>query len=303
MLLLNDEHNGLEKAEIQEHENATKFRTIEEIEIGDRRCKTWYYSPYPEGFHKLECIYTCEFCFSFYAFKEEMLRHVKKCKIFHPPGDEIYRDDRIAVFEVDGWKEPQYCENLCYISKLFLDHKTLHNHTELFLFYVLCEYDETGFHFVGYFSKEKVSACGYNLACILTMPYHQRKGYGKFLIDFSYLLSRKEGKLGAPEKPLSDLGYSTYSSYWTQVLIDKIKMLRDEEEITIKKLCDLTGMVETDVTTTLEDLTILRYSAGNHILVTDDRILDFVLSKMGQRGREIKEELLIWVPYKLKYDI
>ena len=31
----------------------------------------------------------------------------------------------------------------------------------------------------------------YNLACILTFPSHQRKGYGRFLINFSYELSKK----------------------------------------------------------------------------------------------------------------
>jgi GNAT superfamily N-acetyltransferase len=48
---------------------------------------------------------------------------------------------------------------------------------------------------VGYFSKEKNSEEGYNLACILTLPCYQKKGYGKFLISFSYELSKLEGKV------------------------------------------------------------------------------------------------------------
>ena len=51
--------------------------------------------------------------------------------------------------------------------------------------------DSFGFHPVGYFSKEKYSDLGYNLACILTFPSYQRKGYGRVLIAFSYELSKK----------------------------------------------------------------------------------------------------------------
>jgi histone acetyltransferase MYST1 len=37
-----------------------------------------------------------------------------------------------------------------------------------------------------------------NVACILTLPPYQRKGYGKLLIAFSYELSKLEGVTGSP---------------------------------------------------------------------------------------------------------
>ncbi|KAF3846975.1 hypothetical protein F7725_004053 [Dissostichus mawsoni] len=116
-----------------------------------------------------------------------------------------------------------YCQNLCLLAKLFLDHKTLYYDVEPFLFYAMTESDSTGCHLVGYFSKEKNSFLNYNVSCILTMPQYMRQGYGKMLIDFSYLLSKVEEKVGSPERPLSDLGLISYRSYWKEDLIDDWK--------------------------------------------------------------------------------
>ena len=85
----------------------------------------------------------------------------------HPPGNEIYRKSNISFFEIDGRKNKPYAQNLCLLAKLFLDHKTLYYDTDPFLFYVMCECDDFGFHIVGYFSKEKESSEDYNVACIL----------------------------------------------------------------------------------------------------------------------------------------
>lgn len=118
-----------------------------------------------------------------------------QCKTRSPPGHKIYEDGNLTIWEVEGRRNKEFCQSLCLLSKLFLDHKTLYYDVEGFLFYLLCELAEGGqAHTVGHFSKELNSAN--NLACIMVLPPYQRNGYGKLLIQISecriFLLSQSK---------------------------------------------------------------------------------------------------------------
>ncbi|KAL3699918.1 hypothetical protein R1sor_017940 [Riccia sorocarpa] len=289
-------HEDFDAASLREHEEFTKVKNISKIELGRYEIDTWYFSPFPPEYSDCNKLFFCEFCLSFMKRKEQLGRHMRKCDLKHPPGDEIYRNGSLSMFEVDGKKNKIYGQNLCYLAKLFLDHKTLYYDVDLFLFYILCECDDRGCHMVGYFSKEKHSEEGYNLACILTLPPYQRKGYGKFLIAFSYELSKKEGKVGTPERPLSDLGLLSYRGYWTRILLDILKKHRGN--VSIKELSDMTAIKTEDVISTLQSLELIQYRKGQHVICADPKLLERHLKAAGRGGLDVDASKLIWTPYK-----
>lgn len=235
-----------------------RVRNLDRLQMGKFEIEPWYFSPYPLSFSDADMVYIDEFCLSYFDNQRAFERHRAKCTLVHPPGNEIYRDDYISFFEVDGRRQRTWCRNLCLLSKLFLDHKTLYYDVDPFLFYCMCTRDETGCRLVGYFSKEKDSAEGYNLACILTLPQYQRRGFGRLLISFSYELSKREGKLGSPEKPLSDLGLLGYRQYWRETLVELL-VEPGRESISENELALLTSMTEKDVHETLVVFNMLRY--------------------------------------------
>jgi histone acetyltransferase MYST1 len=202
------------------------------------------------------------------------------------------------VFEVDGFEERIYCQNLCYIAKLFLDHKTLYFDVDPFLFYILCEVDERGFHPVGYYSKEKYSDVGYNLACILTFPSHQRKGYGRFLIAFSYELSKKEEKVGSPEKPMSDLGQQAYKPYWMSTIVDfLLNKVKEAHSISIMDIAKKTSIMAEDIVFTLNQLGILKIISGVYFIAADRTLLETLAKKHPIKEPRVYPAKLHWTPY------
>ncbi|XP_071319125.1 histone acetyltransferase KAT7 isoform X2 [Trachinotus anak] len=298
------------KAQARASEDLEKLRIQGQITEGSNMIKTilfgryeldtWYHSPYPEEYARLGRLYVCEFCLKYMKSQTILRRHMAKCVWKHPPGDEVYRKGAISVFEVDGKKNKIYCQNLCLLAKLFLDHKTLYYDVEPFLFYVMTEADNTGCHLVGYFSKEKNSFLNYNVSCILTMPQYMRQGFGKMLIDFSYLLSKVEEKVGSPERPLSDLGLISYRSYWKEVLLRYMYNFQGKE-ISIKEISQETAVNPVDIVSTLQSLQMLKYWKGKHLVLKRQDLIDEWKAKEIKRGnsnKTIDPSSLKWTPPK-----
>lgn len=295
---------------------------INKIQFRNHQINTWYNSPYPEEYSQCQILYICEHCLKYMSSPYSYSRHqLKNCNLSnkHPPGVEIYRDTKtnISFWEVDGRKNISYCQNLCLLAKLFLNSKTLYYDVEPFIFYILTEIDENDpsvYHFVGYFSKEKLNNSDNNVSCILTLPIYQRKGYGNLLIDFSYLLTRNEFKFGTPEKPLSDLGLLSYRNYWKIVIAYKLKFLYQkylesidngtDDQLTdlifsIESLSKLTGMIPSDVIVGLEQLDSLikNPSTNNYAIAINLEKIDFVIEKWERKQYvTLDYSKLLWKP-------
>ncbi|KAJ8904217.1 hypothetical protein NDN08_000742 [Rhodosorus marinus] len=289
----------LEKA----REEKTKVKNIGKIVFGDYEISTWYFSPYPHEYSSLSTLYTCAFCLKYMRLPSTYARHACKCTWKSPPGVEIYYDKHlgskrgaIKVFEIDGMLSPLYCQNLCLLAKLFLDHKTLCFDVPSFLFYVLTEQNKAGgWELVGFFSKEKgIVATDYNVACILVLPHHQRKGFGSFLIALSYELTKKEGKTGTPERPLSDLGQVSYHSFWTREVLKDLRKRKNLVGIGTKDVASATGILEKDVCVVLKSVGMLRIWKGEHMVSANAKAVEDAIKTLKLEKSLLNPDKLKW---------
>lgn len=129
----------------------------------------------------------------------------------------------------------------------------------------------------------------------MVLPVYQKYGYGRFLIEFSYLLSKREEMAGTPEKPLSDLGRLSYESYWKFKVLEYIDQHRNSR-ITIENISKSTGMNFVDIAATLQKNDLLKYrddkSGPKYEIVMNEH-----LWQSSKRPKiTVNEEALRWTP-------
>jgi len=282
----------------------TAVKNVEAVIFSEWRLEPWYWAPFPEQFQN-QALYFCDWTLRYTTSQIVAVEHrdaFKKSKApRRPPGVRCYGpdDDDVCLWEVDGEHEQLYCQNLCLLAKLFLDHKTLSFDAEPFRFYCLTKKsqgdDGVEEHtLMGYFSKEKVSLLNYNLACILTLPQFQRRGIGTLMISLSYALSVREAKVGSPEKPLSDLGKLSYRAYWSHVCLSLLETY--DGELPLKQLARTRGLCPEDVISTLEHLGLLREWRGQLVARADRREIATKLAAIKRPPRVCDERFMCWTP-------
>ncbi|KAF1769182.1 hypothetical protein GCK72_000996 [Caenorhabditis remanei] len=288
-----DLYDGSRKVAYSSKPSSSVVPTGQLLHFGTGKvCKAIYASAYEEPLHSAPNLYSCKFCLHTTHLKENLVIHWDHCTAKHPPGNEIYRDDGLAFFEVDGAVQKKYCQDLCLISKLFIASKTLYAEVETFIFYVLCEITTEGYVIVGYFSKEKNPSKNNNLSCLLVLPMVQKMGYGRLLIDMSYELSRIELRVGHPEHPLSDLGILAYRGYWRSSLLCYLREHRKFDRVNIKDISLATRITPVDIVNQLMFDKLITLKGGVYTLKTGKRALKFPLSQC--RRRFVDPKKIIW---------
>ena len=141
--------------------------------------------------------------------------YARDCYSIHEVNGEehqVWPFRRLGMFAILTDDTQLFCQNLSLFAKLFLENKSVCYDLTSFNYYLLVynnsnvssstpdEDESSSQQVIGFFSKEKMSWDNNNLACILVFPPWQKRGLGKILMGVSYELSRKEGRIGGPEK-------------------------------------------------------------------------------------------------------
>lgn len=209
-------------------------------------------------------IHICPNCFLYSSQASDITAHQKFCHFrSSSPGQLVYKGEDFLIRRLEYEETPEepnrmklFMQAISLFGRMFLETKSICFALDGFEFFVA--YDAVSGLPAGFFSKEKQSWHDYNLACIVVFPPFQRRGLGQLLIGYSYYLSRKVGKLGGPEHPLSKHGRKTYLAYWNQALSQALTTM-DRPPKTLRELCDITGIASTDVVITLEDMGALKH--------------------------------------------
>ncbi|KAI3884772.1 hypothetical protein MKW92_043969 [Papaver armeniacum] len=216
----------------------------EDVQMGRIHMRPWYPPSAMYSFERCRRLHVCECCLTYRSSRTQLRRHREECQVRDPPGHEIYIDGNLSIFQIDGAKNKDYCDNLCHLGSMFLDIGISSETIESSMFYVLVVQDDLSYDpdLIAYFSEVKQMMEPYGSSRFLCLPPYQRRGYATLLVRLACELKR--GK---------DAGaFSYYSKYWNWIIVSRA--LKPLSAQTYEDLSRQTGLPIEDVRTTLFDL-------------------------------------------------
>lgn len=76
-------------------------------------------------------------------------------------------------------------------------------------------------------------------------------------MGISYELSRLEGRIGGPEKPLSELGRIGYLKFWEARVANAILGIKNKSTLSVQEVAESCWMLVEDVISTLKEMDVL----------------------------------------------
>ena len=94
---------------------------------------------------------------------------------------------------------------------------------------------------------------------------------------------------------LGRAGLVTYRGYWARVLLTLLKDYKGT--ISIADLSKETSFMTQDIISTLQNLNLIRYHQGQHVLLLTPEQLARKLKNAGSEGLRVDPSKIHWTPY------
>eukprot|EP00049_Salpingoeca_infusionum_P018171 m.356048 g.356048 ORF g.356048 m.356048 type:complete len:292 (-) comp17426_c0_seq1:1563-2438(-) len=229
----------------------TPNTTSNSVSIGRYQMQVW-----SDGYDGPACF--CAACLRGFDAQNLLFAHL--CLMTEPPGHPVYSTANVQVRQVEGSNYPRFCCDLVTLGTAFIPCKLPSIPVTDFVFYTL--YDCDSGELCGFTSKELEATQNHILSCLVILPAHQRRGYGRLLARLMYLEARAKQSLGTPERPYSVYAEKMFQKLWQDMVLEAIAFFHasytTRVTLTVGRISQYTGMLVHDVVSALESLDALK---------------------------------------------
>ena len=117
----------------------------------------------------------------------------------------------------------------------------------------------------------------------------------------SYELSRRERRLGGPEKPLSELGKKGYLSFWEARVARVILESRTKSNSTVQEIAETAWMLVEDAIEALKKMGVVvpRKKVEGTVLISKMKVREWVTLNKVDLASPVDENCFVdeWIPY------